>query len=1208
MKRLLSVPRALLSALLRHPRLVIELAVVVLVALIWVAGPLVGLVSVEVRVQTIIAVILLRFLGYLIAHVLANRRAAQLEASLNRQAHEQAASARPDHRDELVAVRGQFEKGIAALKGSKLGSGIKGKAALYALPWYMFIGPPASGKSTALRHSGLQFPYLGGSGQGLQGVGGTRNCDWWFTNDAVLLDTAGRYVTQDEDQDEWLGFLDLLKQYRKGKPINGVLVAISIADLLQASDDELEAHAKKIRNRIDELIKRLGIVFPVYLIFTKCDLVQGFVEFFEDLNRSERERIWGCTFSKSGWTNEAPPVRFTSELTALLTALQARRLARLANVRGSHKISVFGFPLQLASSQDKLTRFVEVLFQRNPYQENPLFRGFYFTSGTQEGTPIDRIIGAVGRASGLSDVVVSSLSTGEVKSYFLKNLFTNVIFPDQALAGASSVTHRQRGHLRLGVFIVAVLTVLLSVTALAISFVGNKRLLDGTLSAALMSPDASLTDAASVERNIDFLDRLGNQFEKLRSYEEERVPGRLWGLYRGSQLFEPVRALYLKHFYTIMLAPAKREMEENLVEFVADVDGLKERGSDYYYGLLKAYMMLGDPAHLKPEYVQRWLADLWKGRLQRVYESRVVPEPVQDNVVEQMRIYSYHLGGQEAPHLVLNRRLVHEAQLKLRQVPMLDRIYAMVRREVEDTLKPFTLQTASGAAQTTLISDYTIPGYFTYDGWRGPFQKGLTKTLEDLGQEGWVIGEPEAKRTELEQAVKRRYFDDYVRYWRGFVRSLRIRPAATPANTEEILAALSQPDSSLLQTFQSIDRNTVPEDALAALQGAATGIFDRVKKGLGLEAGQDLPVATLVKEGTANDFSRSVSTRFKSLHHLVSMAKDSKEEAPLGRYIGELRKVHQTLKPILRADGAGPDTRALAKNIVSGEPNDILQAFKTTDGIMQTFDSDMQEALLPLFYEPWIMAMRGVMERAKTEIARRWESEVYQSCQRNIEPRYPFRAAGEDAAMTDVVEFFHPQNGNLWRLYQAELRPFVEEGTDRWSPKTWHGVGMTLSQEFLTALEQARLVSDGLFSKGASDLGVVFELYPHPPQGGASRTVSEILLELGGQTLRYRMEPQEWHELKWPGSAPISGAVLKVQVGTRWVTVAKEYKDWWGFFRLLNDGRLMAGPSDVQYRVQWDLQTGEERPILIQYDLRARSYKNPFRPGLFEKFRCVQQL
>ena len=158
MKWLFSKIKALLVAMLTHPRLVVEFGVVCLIWLVWLAGPRMGLESVESRVQVIIVIGLLRFILYFLQHLLSQRRAEQLEASLQQQAQVQVAAARPDHKEELEALRRQFDKGVAALKQSNVGKGLKGKAALYALPWYMFIGPPASGKSTALRHSGLQFP------------------------------------------------------------------------------------------------------------------------------------------------------------------------------------------------------------------------------------------------------------------------------------------------------------------------------------------------------------------------------------------------------------------------------------------------------------------------------------------------------------------------------------------------------------------------------------------------------------------------------------------------------------------------------------------------------------------------------------------------------------------------------------------------------------------------------------------------------------------------------------------------------------------------------------------------------------------------------------------------------------------------------------------------------------------------------------------
>ena len=183
----------------------------------------------------------------------------------------------------------------------------------------MIVGPPGAGKTTALKHSGLVFPSLDPrSGGGMRGVGGTRNCDWWFTNEAILLDTAGRYATEADDHDEWIAFLDMLKRYRSAKPINGVLVAISVTDLIEATDEQIDAFAKRLRARIDEVADRLQMLVPVYVMFTKVDLVAGFVEFWGDLRKSERGQIWGVTFPLAGADKRDPAQAFEQEFDLLV--------------------------------------------------------------------------------------------------------------------------------------------------------------------------------------------------------------------------------------------------------------------------------------------------------------------------------------------------------------------------------------------------------------------------------------------------------------------------------------------------------------------------------------------------------------------------------------------------------------------------------------------------------------------------------------------------------------------------------------------------------------------------------------------------------------------------------------------------------------------------------------------------------------------------
>ncbi|MCA9683517.1 MAG: type VI secretion system membrane subunit TssM, partial [Myxococcales bacterium] len=226
----------------------------------------------------------------------ARRAAAKIEQALAKQGAAQAAGARPDLQADINAMSSEFNKAVGALKGSKLG-----KEALFALPWYVIIGPPGVGKSTALRNSGLQFPYLSERGGGaVKGIGGTRNCDWWMTNQAVIVDTAGRYTTEDTDRDEWLAFLDLLKDTRPKRPINGILLAVAVSDLALANAEEINMMSTKIRARIDEVTKHLEMSVPVYVLFTKCDLLPGFVEMYSEMGKNERKDIWGFTLPVTG--------------------------------------------------------------------------------------------------------------------------------------------------------------------------------------------------------------------------------------------------------------------------------------------------------------------------------------------------------------------------------------------------------------------------------------------------------------------------------------------------------------------------------------------------------------------------------------------------------------------------------------------------------------------------------------------------------------------------------------------------------------------------------------------------------------------------------------------------------------------------------------------------------------------------------------------
>ncbi|MDO9524339.1 MAG: type VI secretion system membrane subunit TssM, partial [Gemmobacter sp.] len=325
---------------------------------------------------------------------------------------------------ELSDMRTKLKTALATLRKSK-----GGRRHLYELPWYVIIGPPGAGKTTAIVNSGLQFPLAEDFGKtAIGGVGGTRNCDWWFTNNAVLVDTAGRYTTQESDADAdnaaWLGFLGLLKKHRKRQPINGAVIAISLSDLSMQDELTQKSHATAIRRRLHELRERLGVRFPVYVLFTKADLIAGFSEFFEGVSKEDREQVWGFTLPLPKGRAETSPIgAFDEEFGLLVARLNDQSLDRMqAETDPQRRSLVASFPSQVASVRTVARDFLTEVFQDNRYEHRQMLRGVYFASGTQEGTPIDRLMMGMARTFGIGRQDIGS-GRGTGRSYFLTRLF-----------------------------------------------------------------------------------------------------------------------------------------------------------------------------------------------------------------------------------------------------------------------------------------------------------------------------------------------------------------------------------------------------------------------------------------------------------------------------------------------------------------------------------------------------------------------------------------------------------------------------------------------------------------------------------------------------------------------------------------------------------------------------------------------------------------
>ena len=277
----------------------------------------------------------------------------------------------------------------------------------------------------------------------------------------MLIDTAGRYTTQDSDaavdRAGWQGFLDLLRKTRPRQPINGVIVVLSLVDLATAEPAERAAHARSVRLRINEITERLQLRVPVYVVFSKADRLHGFDAHFEDLDTDGRAQVWGTTFPLDAGVNA-----FQGEFRLLLRRLEESLVERLQAERAAERRALIGgFPLQVASLDQPLTEFLTQAFAGSRLDPPPLLRGVYFTSATQEGTPIDRLTGMLAHTFGVDRKKLPSLRPVSGRSYFVTRMLREVILGEALLVTAKPGRIRRRRILRIAGFATVGLATLL---------------------------------------------------------------------------------------------------------------------------------------------------------------------------------------------------------------------------------------------------------------------------------------------------------------------------------------------------------------------------------------------------------------------------------------------------------------------------------------------------------------------------------------------------------------------------------------------------------------------------------------------------------------------------------------------------------------------------------------------------------------------------
>ena len=1159
---------------------IVLVGIVLLSVLIWFGGPYLGigdaqpLASPVTRLVVIILILAIWVIWLQVQHLRARNKAKQMSGDMVEADAKPAGSDRDERSaSERTQLQSRFQEAVDSLRKNK-----RGGSNLYTLPWYVVIGPPGSGKSTLLQNSGLNFPLSERFGkQALRGVGGTRNCDWWFTDEAVFLDTAGRYTMQGSDQaadaSAWGEFLKLLRKYRKRRPINGVLIAMSMSDLLMLDQNGMQEHVQAIRRRLDELSTQLRIGVPVYLVLTKCDLIAGFTESFDDLSPELRSQVWGVSFPVGQTMDGTAAKHFVGEFDLLLNRLNTRMLDRMHAERDrNRRAAVLSFPQQLAGLRETLRQFVEGVFTGYAYGTPPLLRGVYLTSGTQEGTPIDRMMGAVARTFGL-DAAQIHAPGAQQRTFFVERLLKDVLFHESGFAGTNPALERQKILLQAASYIGVLLLTVLLLAGFVTSYGHNSAYLAQVQDALKNYPAASDISGATTQKEyfarvLARLEGLSSVQDVAQQYKGDAPMTMRLGLYQGGAVGQQVHDAYIRELNGLLLPGVASQFRTGLTSSATDPQAL------YYY--LKGYLMLGEPQHQNADELAALTDIEWR---------KIFPD---DPVLQKALAKHFHALVAEPGRLralALDDALVEQARSTLRTADLSTLIYGNLKLGMDTSdYPPLQLDKELGLLgnvfrrQSGASLSEPIPALYTQPVFAEEVSKGIEQAVKQFTQDDWVFGAGKIdaiQQARLSQQVLALYQQDYIKAWDSLLNDLQLQPINNIQDASATAAKLSGPSSPLKSLLSVVRDNT--HDLLRAPPATdADKAEDALKKAAEKKASQSALMRAIATAGggAATDNSvkpgDAISAHFDALNKLTDGAPGA---TPIDHTLSVIDQLSKTLLTMTDFSSA------------AGQPNP------------QLLMAQQETSQLPPPVSGWVNALTGksqalVATGTTGALGDAFQQGVGKDCADFTRGRYPFTpTSSSDIPVQNFGELFG-YGGRFDSFYKQTLDKLVDASGTTWKWKTGPGA-VAGSPGMLAQMQTADAIKQMYFRNNGSTPEVDFTLVAPSLDAG----IGKFSMIVDGQKFEYQPGSASSMSMKWPGPQPGHVSVSAWDAsGTLLSTF--DYQGDWAFFHALQAANLQR-QSDVRYVASFNF-GGHIAKVTIQAD----NLKNPFLNTTVQRFRC----
>lgn len=1063
-------------------------------------------------------------------------------------------------------LRKRFKQALHTLKNTSV---YKGRSERWRdeLPWYVVLGPQGAGKTSLLDFSGLEFPLNKLDRSLTRDLRGTRDCEWYFAEHGVLIDTAGGYLTQGNEPvnaSGWKTLLGLLRKRKRERPLNGVLVTVPVDSLMQASHDRLSGLSDQIRARLQDVHQVLRIELPVYLVLTKTDLIPGFTEFFEALTREERAQVFGATFE----TGQGGAALMRSECEALLVRLNSQVIARMHQERDTRRRGrMLDFPRQLSDVATQLCVFADMTFTGNRYQRASPLRGFYLTSAPHVPQPDETGAGAEHTRA------MPAMLSGH--AYFIHHLLSRVMFPEAQLAELDKRERRrlhwgQRFHYMAAMGVLAALGMLW-----AGSFSSNHGRLEQLRQLAQQwgQQQGQLSPRDDAKAVLQTLDTHYAATQVFASPLDTALYERT-GLYQGAEVRERVERAYQHTLQTELMPRVIQQLEQQIRANLSNRDSLLNS--------LRAYLMFDVSEKRDPAWLKGWVANDWSMRYRGLTQ-------VQNGLNQH---FERLLKTPIKP--VLDTALIAQARQVLRSESLATVVYRTLR-EQSRSLPPYSLAQHLGP-QGHLFSgaDYEIPGFYTRQGYQQYFSIQGVSLVSGILRDNWVLGEGSSisamDMRKLMVELEQLYFHDYAEQWTAAVGHLGLEPFDDARDSAEQLAGMTSANSPVVHMLLAVRENTrfstladalpalPPAPAVGPLAGAVTVAADVAAKG-----------AEAVSDHVPDTAKKALQRQFEPLHQLLD-----DNNGPAGSLLPLLAGLTDLQSQMAGlASASAPDNAAyeIARQRMSGQRDALSHLRQSAQRLPRPLDRWFNGVA----ENTW----RLVLNDAYQFVDKRYKYELYRFYTRAIDRRYPFSAhSSSDVALNDFREFFKGQ-GLVEQFFDNWLKPFVAGEAGNYRLRSMDGQHLPMSAAFFEQIATAQIIRQGFFAQDPSQPQVQFTLEPY----SLDSSVSRAQLRFGDQVIEYRHGPIVTTTLQWPTSINNGRTSLVLEKAAGRPLGIEKSTGPWSFFRVLD---LMQ----VDYLSGRDvmLLQAEVGGLRANYLLTSQRTPNPFDLQVLRSFRLPAQL